>query len=583
MLIPTLLRWCGRPLAQQFEAAAKAPALAQQSLLQKSLTRHQTSAFGIAHGFSQIYTAADYRQAVPIQDYEALRPYVQRMMQGEANVLVSDPVQMFTLTSGTTGQPKYIPVTAFSAARNARLMRQWLYRLQVDHPRCFRGAMVGIVSPAVEGHTANGIPYGSLTGRIYRELPWLMRRAYAIPYPVFEIEDYDARYWAITRYALARQASFLCTPNPSTLLRLAGVMADRADSLIRAIHDGTLAGAEQGLTPEQKEQLRPRPQPQRARELEQIANATGTLQPKDCWPDLQVIGCWTGGSVGVQAQRLVSAYGTVPIRDAGYLASEARVTLPIEDGTPSGVLDLTLNYYEFIPEGAVDEADPPVYLSHELEVGQRYSILLTTPGGLYRYHINDIVEVTGFYHQAPLLAFVRKGKDMSSLTGEKLHANQILAAMDRVQQQLGIELAAFQWVADVERMGYRLYLEWPEEQAAWQEDSWIQQTLLPALDRSLANLNGEYAQKRDSGRLRPLCGYRMRPGWAEAVKREAIVTNSRDVQYKWPVLCPELQSDSVTASYQQAVLPQASTPSQHLPFSHDHKLTYLRKYANIKP
>lgn len=561
MLIPTLLRWRAQPLAQKFEAAAKAPIQAQQSLLQELLTRHQTSAFGIAHGFSQIRTAADYRQAVPSQDYEALRPYVQRMTQGESNVLVSDPVQMFTLTSGTTGQPKYIPVTAFSAERNARLMRQWLYQLQVDHPRCFSGAIVGIVSPAVEGHTPDGIPYGSLTGRIYRELPWLIRRAYAIPYPVFEIKDYDARYWAIARYSLARQVSFLCTPNPSTLLRLAGVMADRADSLIRAIHDGTLSGAEQGLTSELKEQLRLRPQPQRARELEQIANATGTLKPKDCWSNLQVIGCWTGGSVGVQAQRLVSAYGPVPIRDAGYLASEARVTLPVEDGTPSGVLDLTLNYCEFIPEDKVNEENPPIYLSHELDVGQRYSILLTTPGGLYRYHINDIVEVTGFYYRAPMLSFVRKGKDMSSLTGEKLHVNQILAAMDQVQQQLGLEIAAFQWVPDVERMGYRLYLEWTEEQTARQEDSWIQQTLLPALDRALANLNSEYAQKRDSGRLQPLCGYRMRSGWAEAVKRRAISTGSRDVQYKWPVLCPELRSCWETAAYHQAVLPQDNTSS----------------------
>ena len=137
MLIPTLLRWRGRPLARQLEAAAQSPAQVQQSLLQNLLTRHQTSAFGLAHGFSEIHTPADYQRAVPIHDYEALRPYVQRMMQGEPNVLVCDPVQMFTLTSGTTGQPKYIPVTAFSAERSARLMRQWLYRLQADHPRCW--------------------------------------------------------------------------------------------------------------------------------------------------------------------------------------------------------------------------------------------------------------------------------------------------------------------------------------------------------------------------------------------------------------------------------------------------------------
>ena len=544
MIIPTLLRWHGRPIAQQFEAAAKNPIQTQQSLLHSLLTRNQATAFGTAHGFNKIRTATNYQQALSIHDYEDLRPYIQRMIQGEANVLVSDPVQMFTLTSGTTGQPKYIPVTAFSAARNARLMRQWLYRLQADHPRCFSKSIVGLVSPAVEGHTSSGIPYGSLTGRIYRELPWLLRRAYAVPYPVFEIKNYDARYWAIARHALAQQVSLLCTPNPSTLLRLAGVIANQADSLIRAIHDG------------------PHPQPKRARELEQIANNTGTLRPKDCWPNLQLIGCWTGGSVGVQAQQLASAYGAVPIRDVGYLASEARITLPIQDGTPSGVLDITLNYCEFIPEEQVNNENPPIHLSHELEVGQRYSILLTTPGGLYRYCINDIVEVTGFYHRAPMLAFVRKGKDMSSLTGEKLHVNHILAAIAQVQQQFSLQLTAFQWVADVERMGYRVYLELQKKESAHRSDDWIQQSLLPALDNALANLNSEYAQKRASKRLQPLCGYRMKSGWAEAVKRNAIAAGSRDMQYKWPVLCPEPHTHSNVASYQQAVLLQTRTLSQ---------------------
>ncbi len=68
--------------------------------------------------------------------------------------------------------------------------------------------------------------------------------------------------------------SFFCTPNPSTLKRLATVMTDRAESLIRAIYDG--AGGE-GLPVQ-------RPQPQRARQLEQIFTATGALRPQDCWP-----------------------------------------------------------------------------------------------------------------------------------------------------------------------------------------------------------------------------------------------------------------------------------------------------------
>ena len=556
-----VIRWRGRRLARRLDAAAHHPELAQRSLLQQILTRHQQTAFGQEHGFGHIQTSTDYQKAVPIRDYEGLRPYVQRMMQGEENVLVRDPVQMFTLTSGTTGQPKYIPVTAVSETRNANLMRQWLYRLLMDHPRCLNRAILGIVSPAVEGHTASGIPYGSLSGRIYQQLPRLVRQAYAIPYPVFEITDYDTRYWAIARFALSRQVSFVGTPNPSTLLRLASVMDSHSESLIRAIHDGEL-GIEldaNGLESSVLDHLRAglSPNPKRAKTLEHVVDMTGKLLPKDCWP-LQVLGCWTGGSVGIQAQRLVAAYGDVPLRDLGYLASEARVTLPISDSaradgsveTSSGVLDMTLNYCEFIPEEAMSEENPPIYLSHELEVGKRYHILLTTPGGLYRYHINDIVEVAGFYHQAPMIAFVRKGKDMSNLTGEKLHVNQILLAMSQVQHQFDVTIGQYQWVANLHEMNYHLYVEWQDQRG----DRWIRQTFLPALDQTLGRLNSEYAQKRASRRLNPVCFHRMRSGWAEAIQREAIAHGRRDVQYKWTVLCPDEEIHPLTQNYEETVL-----------------------------
>lgn len=548
-----MIRWRGQALANRFDAAARNPKRAQQACLQALLTRHRATAFGQTHGFDQIHTPADYQRAVPSRDYEALRPYVQRMMQGEANVLVSDPVTMFTLTSGTTGQPKYLPVTAVSEARNSALMKQWLSRLLPQHPRCLSRSLVGIVSAAVEGYTPSGMPYGSLSGRIYQQMPGLVRRAYAVPYPVFEIQDYDRRYWAIARFALARDVSFVGTPNPSTLLRLAAVMDEHHESLIRAIHDGTLGLAAADLLPATRRSLQPdlRPQPQRAKTLERIVKTTGHLHPQDCWPQLQLIGCWTGGSVGIQTPRLASAYGAVPLRDLGYLASEARVTLPIADHTPSGVLDLTLNFCEFIPEGAMEQRHPPVYLSHELEIGQRYHILLTTPGGLYRYHINDIVEVTGFYHRAPLLAFVRKGKDMSNLTGEKLHVNQILLAMEQVKRQFDLTIGQYQWVPNLSEMNYHIYVEWADSRS----DRWIQHTLLPALDQALQQLNSEYAQKRASQRLQPLCLHRLQPGWADAVKRAAIATSGRDVQYKWRVLCPDAQPHPLTSSYREAALP----------------------------
>ena len=181
--------------------------------------------------------------------------------------------------------------------------------------------------------------------------------------------------------------------------------------------------------------------PARAKALEGAVTQAGTLRPLECWPDLALIGCWLGGSVGTQASRLKEFYGDVPIRDLGYLASEGHFTIPHEDHTASGIASLHTNYFEFIPEEAAYDPDPPVLSCHELEQGGCYAVLLTTAGGLYRYDIHDIVQVTGFYRRAPLLAFIRKGRDMTSITGEKMHVNHLLLFLEQILN--GIQFGVF--------------------------------------------------------------------------------------------------------------------------------------------
>lgn len=119
-------------------------------------------------------------------------------------------------------------------------MRTWLYRAQRDHPGMMRGKVLSLVSPAVEGHTETGIPFGSTSGHIYKNMPRLIRRSYAIPYEVFDIDDCDAKYYALMRLGLAADVTFLCTANPSSIVKLCAVADEQADRLLQDIADGTL-------------------------------------------------------------------------------------------------------------------------------------------------------------------------------------------------------------------------------------------------------------------------------------------------------------------------------------------------------
>jgi hypothetical protein len=511
------------------------PLKAQRSFLMNLLRRNAQTVFGRAHHFSAIRTEADFRRCVPVREYEDFRPFINRVTGGERNVLTAEETRMLAVTSGTTSAPKYIPVTRELQRETAGLMSQWLYRAERDHAGLLNHSSVGIVSRAVEGRTACGLPYGSTSGLIYKNIPRFVRRAYAVPYTVSELDDYDARYLMAARFAIARRVSFIATPNPSTLIRLAEVMAESQERLIRAVHDGQLGiemAEQRGICAQLSGMLLP-PDPVRARELESVINRAGFLRPGDCWPDLLLIGCWTGGSAGLKAEQLEQFYGPVAKRDLGYLASEGRITVPFEDETASGIPAIRSGYYEFIPEEEMERHEPRVLSINELEEGRRYSILLTTSGGLYRYRINDIVEVTGFHHRSPLLAFVRKGGEMTNITGEKMHVNHFIEAIGEVSRFFHLHVEQFRVAPDVDASRYEIYLELEETPSL----ALLQTEVLPAIDRALANANIEYKQKRLSKRLSQPRLHLMRRGWAASEMRRHIQAGRRDTQYKWQILC----------------------------------------------
>ena len=532
----------GRLFQRRLEADCADPRRAQEHFLRTLLKKHGNTAFGRDNGFAEIQTPEDYRSRVPIRDYEGFRPYIDRIGEGERTVLTTEEPFMFGTTSGTTDQPKLVPVTPTWKKHITSLTSMWIALAQRDHPGILKQRIITMVSPAIEGYTEAGMPIGAVSGFTAERMPWILKRSYAIPYPVTLIDDYDLRYVVAMRMALQHRTSILVTPNPSTLMRLAETGEREAETIIRAIHDGTL-GVD--LVPQdtsddrnqaqlqQRLSALVRARPGRARFLENMVNEHGSLRPKHAWPDLALIGCWLGGSAGIQSGSLAEYYGDTPLRDIGFRATESTMTVPIEDNTAAGPLALSSGFYEFIEEDDIDRAEPPVRLAHELEDGKRYYILLTTTGGLYRYDINDIVEVQGCYRKCPRLAFVRKGRDMASITGEKLHANQVLMAAKHAADSSGLAWTQVQVIPDVQHSRYDLLVEPRAGDASVQ----LLQRFALAMDASLSEYNEEYSQKRKSRRLHRPRIHQMKQGWYERRwKADVISRGKRDSQYKWPLI-----------------------------------------------
>ncbi len=527
----------------RFEEACRDPAAAQRRVLATLLRGNQGTAFAREHGLTPDLSPAAFARAVPIRDYEGHRPWIERQLAGEAAVLTQASPTMYTTTSGTTGAPKLLPVPAAWREEMAALMRLWMKRALTDHPRAFARRTLSIVSPAVEGHTPGGVPIGSMSGVTYQRIPWLVRRSYALPYAVALVKDHEARYFLTMRLALATNVSSVATPNATTLMRLAQVGFDHSEAILKAIHDGVpglprppemvAAGGHDPRLLWEELRTAVRPEPERARALGKLAEAHGGLRPRDCWPELRLMACWLGGSAGHHARRLPDWYGpATPIRDLGLLASEGRMSVPLADGTPGGALAVHMSYFEFVAEDEIDAPVPAIRLAHELEAGRRYYLIFTSGNGLYRYDMNDVVEVLGFHHRAPLVAFVRKGRDMASITGEKIHLNQVQGALREAEAEACVSVWQFQLIPDVEGLVYDLLVEVPGETEGLA-------ALGPAFDRALGRLNDEYASKRASARLGAPRVHLMAPGWSERACRAAFAAGKRDFQFKWPAMAAE--------------------------------------------
>ena len=548
-----LIAFVGKRSARRFDEATKDPLRTQNELLLDTVRKNAATEYGRRYGFSSIKSIADYQKQVPLITYADVERDMQRVVAGEKNVFTAEDPVMFAQTSGTTGKPKFIPVTPTDQGRAHKdQMRTWLYHAQKAHPGILDYKVVSMVSPAVEGHTTSGLPFGSTSGHIYKNMPGIVRRAYSIPYEVFEIEDYQAKYYTIMRVSLEHAVHFLATANPSSILQLMDKANTYSEELIRDIRDGTLSSA-QDIEAGMRQSLgkRLRPNAKRARQLEEMrSRRDGLLLPGDYWPDLGLIGCWKGGTVGHYLEKFDHWFnpdGTraVPVRDWGYLSSEARGSIPLSDEGSKGVLTVATNFFEF---AAVDdvESNPdnpdswPFLTVADLEMGGEYYIFVTTTSGLYRYDINDVVQVAGRYQQTPEIVFLRKGRGMTNITGEKLSVNQVIDAVQNASRVTGLMPAHFKAEADTGRSRYVLRMEF-----AGSTEEQQQIAFLGEVDRYLKQVNIEYKAKRDSARLGAPVMHVMREGWYERGRRELAASGKRVFQAKTEVLSREKAETAV--------------------------------------
>ena len=370
--------------------------------------------------------------------------------------------------------------------------------IQKLQPQSFDEKILQITSKALDGNTQSGISFGSATGQIGKSNPSLIKEKYALDESTFAIEDFESRYYCILRQAVEQSISMIATANPSTLILLSHFMMKWEKELVEDIFRGTI---QKKFQSEQTNAILEtlKPNPKLAHHLRSMIAQSEykSLTPQMVWPDLNTIVCWTGGNCGHYLKQLPEYFGHhISIKDPGYLASELRATIPLSLDSATGLPTFNHNFYEFVLASEIDDDTAVFHTLESVEQGKQYYIFITNDSGLYRYNINDIVEIKDSFEGVPMFEFIQKGKAFTSLNGEKIFEQQIRKAVEQTAYSNAMELSFYIVYANQRKNGYELYIQ--SENINFENA----QIFAQLVDEALQNENAEYKQSRQSSRLK---------------------------------------------------------------------------------
>jgi len=508
--------------------AADPESAQREALLRRVVRPNENCEFGRNHGFPAIQSVADFQAAVKVHRYEDFRHDIDRMVHGEAGVLVAEPVRRFFITSGSTALPKYVPLTSSFIRDKWQAFQTYWGMVRGDHPEMARGSLIANFSDGSQEQTAPGGALCSSESSFWNAFGGGDRVGNSpLPREVLKIADAEARYYTIARILLETEVSVLMALNPSTILRLFEILHRYPDLLEEDVRRGGLSAA-MSVEPQVRQYVVARYQGNPARAGKLRAALTARQTAAHLWPNLQLAICWRSPMVRPYLELLERSLGALPQRDYITMASEGIIAIPCEDGVSGGALAVNSHFYEFIPEEFSDREDPPTLLAHQIEAGQNYVVVLSTSGGLYRYNIGDVVHVRAFMGATPVVEFLHRTGHTCSLTGEKLTEDQVARAVHETATHLGLPLRGFTMCPVFKPFPHYALLAELETMP----DHDLLRRFLADVDRNLGRRNVEYQSKRSSQRLGAPELWVVPQGSYAAVQQRKVEAGVSDAQVK---------------------------------------------------
>lgn len=404
-----------KPFAQYIHKQIKrnsSHALADQDAILKQLLKvGKGTEFGKEHQFNEIMDYQSYNQAVPLRDYEAFKPFVERIKEGRENVLWKGKPIYFAKTSGTTSGVKYIPITKDSIPNHINTARNALlcYMAETGNTAFAGGKMIFLSgSPILE--RVGGIPTGRLSGIVNHHVPSYLRANQLPGYETNCIEDWETKLDKIVAETINKDMT-LISGIPPWMQMYFDRLIEKSGKKVGELFPNFSVMVQGGVNFE----------PYRAKLFESIG-------------------------------RKVDSIELFPASEGFFAFQDHQEAEGLLLNTNSGI------FYEFVPAAEIFNENPTRLSLCDVKLGENYALIINNNAGLWGYNIGDTVK---FVSIDPYRIIVSgRTKHFISAFGEHVIGEEVEYALLKAATETGAHITEFTVAPMIEQGEGKSYHEW---------------------------------------------------------------------------------------------------------------------------
>lgn len=448
-IIPSVIKWLNSSRLDQIENFRKYPVETQNATLYKLLAKASATEWGMKHGYSSINSVKEYQQRFPVNTYEDITPYVERLRTGESNLLWPGDIKWFAKSSGTTSsKSKFIPMSRealedchYRAAKDLLTIYTSLY----PQTRVFSGKSLTLGGSRRINQFSNDSLYGDLSAILIENAPSWVEIIRTPKQKIALLEDFEEKLDAITKTCINENVTSI-SGVPSWYLVL----------------------------------------------IKMILAYTGKSNLLEVWPNIEA---FFHGGISFTPYR-EQFRKLIPSEQMHYMetynASEGFFGL--QDDPASSDLLLMLDYgifYEFIPAEKMAAGDSAALTLEEVETGVNYAIIISTNGGLWRYMMGDTIIFTSTF---PFRFRISgRTKHFINVFGEEVIVDNADKALQEACRQTGAIITDYTAGPVFMNASSKGSHEWLIEFEKNPDDL---NRFITALDNTLKEVNSDYEAKR---------------------------------------------------------------------------------------